>query len=127
VPYNDQVLTVVKGDRLTVRLPPSPCDPTDTIPLSGYSKITAETLLAHQVGLCNEPGSTTKYGCIHIDGNQVGPASLLVTAYYGTKQGACSAALSFTNLDSGEPIWTTATTTVKPGFQGVVSTPSCSR
>ena len=54
VPYNDQVLTVVEGDRLTVRLPPSPCDENDTAPVSGYSKVTAESVQAHQIGICQE-------------------------------------------------------------------------
>ena len=100
VPYNDKVLTLVAGERLTLRLPPSPCDPNDNIPLSGYSKVTGESLQAHQVGLCQEADGS-QYGCIHIDGRQAGPASLLVTAYYGKSQGTCSAARSFGTSEFG--------------------------
>ena len=101
VPYNDKVLTVVEGERLTVRLPPSPCDSSDTVPLSGYSKVTSESLQAHQIGLCQEDDGT-QYGCIHIDGRQAGPASLLVTAYYDKKQGECSAERSFGTSEYGD-------------------------
>lgn len=101
VPYNDKVLTVVEGERLTLRLPPSPCDPSDTVPLSGYSKVTGESLQAHQVSVCQEDNGA-QYGCIHIDGRQAGPASLLVTAYYGKKQGECSAERSFGTSQYGD-------------------------
>ena len=55
---------------------------------------------AHQVGLCQEDDGS-RYGCIHIDGRQAGPASLLVTAYYGKSQGTCSAASSFGTSEYG--------------------------
>ncbi len=129
VPYNDKVLTITEGQRLTVRLPPSPCDPSDTVPLSGYSKVTAESLQAHQIGLCQEEDGT-QYGCIHIDGRQAGPASLLVTAYYGTKQGACSAERSFGTSDFGDGSSSVLTSAFGTGLDerfndGQVDLPPC--
>ena len=105
-PSNPDVMTVMVGERRTLRLPPSPCDATDTdlIPVSGYNLITGETVLAHQVSICRtertDPSTGTsveeRYGCVHIDGISPGPASWLSIAYYGStdtmKQGRCSAA-----------------------------------
>jgi len=74
VPSNADVITVMIGERRTLRLPPSPCDSTDTIPISGYNLITGETVVAHQVSICNTRGPTDgadveqRYGCVHVDG-----------------------------------------------------------
>jgi uncharacterized protein YkwD len=89
IPYNNKLITVAKGERLTFRLPPSPCDKTDKVPLSGFARVTAETTRAHQVGICRDKDG--QYGCIHIDGISEGPASVMVVAYYDKKQGECSA------------------------------------
>jgi hypothetical protein len=106
VPSNPEVLTVLVGEQRTLRLPPSPCDAADAIPVSGYNQITGETVLAHQISICQttraDPATgatvTERYGCVHIDGIAPGPASWLSVAYYANgnmtamKQGACSAA-----------------------------------
>ena len=107
VPYNDEVLTVTVGERLTLRLPPSPCNPDDTTPISGYNLITGETVVAHQVSICGS--GHDRYGCVHVDGLSPGPASWLSVAYYGWeqpggrdayKQGACTMARALHGSDS---------------------------
>lgn len=109
VPYNEEVLTVTVGERLTLRLPASPCNADDLVPVSGYNLVTAETVVAHQVSICNDNGE--RYGCVHIDGLSPGPASWLSIAYYAWeqpggrevyKQGACSMKRAFqTSTDKG--------------------------
>lgn len=117
VPYNDQVLTVVRGDRLTLRLPPSPCNASDAIPLSGFTITTNGILAGHQVGLCQEDDGS-KYGCIHLDGLAEGAASVWATAYYGSKQDECSAAASFGTSQFG----TSSTSVVTSAFGASLDT-----
>jgi len=62
------------GERRTLRLPPSPCDSADTIPISGYNLITGETVVAHQVSICNTRGPTDGANVVGAGAVQVDPA-----------------------------------------------------
>lgn len=102
VPYNDDIINITIGERRTIRLPCSPCNPNDCVPLSGYVIATAETTVVHQIGICGGgKNGNDRYGCLHVDGIDEGPSTWTAVAYYGydspggrdaNKAGKCSIA-----------------------------------